>query len=99
MAVKTFKRRKGENWFDVAARKFGNRDYGYDLIKAFGEGRTGVQYRFDTKKLTGQVGTAMAASMGMNPWGLETGQTPSDFDWEAQSDDWQLMFPQFGRKA
>ena len=95
MAVKHFKKRKGERWYDVAERKFGNRDYGNDLIRQFGQGRTGVKYRFNTKNLTGRVGTALAGQLGMNPWGLEAGEVPSDFDPGEYGKDFQTMFSQF----
>ncbi len=71
MPVKTFKKRKGESWFSVAERKFGDRDIGYDLIKKFGEGRSGVQYRFNSDTARGKagIGRAFAEALGLDPLG------------------------------
>ena len=71
MPVKTFKKRKGESWFSVAERKFGDRDIGYDLIKKFGEGRSGVQYRFNSDLARGKagIGRAFAEALGLDPLG------------------------------
>ncbi len=97
MPVKTFKKRKGESWFSVAERKFGDRDIGYDLIKKFGEGRSGVQYRFNSDLARGKagIGTALAGSLGLNPFGLEGTDVPSTFDASTASKGFREMFPQF----
>lgn len=58
MAVKTIRLRQGENFYEFAERKFGDRSIGNTLIRQFGQGRSGVQYRFRTNLSTSKKAVA-----------------------------------------
>ena len=58
MAVKTIRLRQGENFYEFAERKFGDRSIGNTLIRQFGRGRAGVQYRFRTSLSTSKKAVA-----------------------------------------